>query len=431
MQLPSTTTPTRGYRMKSITLFFTLFFAVVSVHSQTVAPAGLSQLPGTAKDIDIGSDGSIWRVGKDSTIARFEEGGWTKIDGTASRIVVDNFGFPWVVKSTGEILRRNGRKWIVLNGTAADIDIGSNGEVWVAGRDGWVRRWGGEDWVDAIKADATRIAVDAQGRPWVMNSKGEFSSADLATKFSGTAKAVATGADGSFWIIDSTLAVSKWTSESKWKEEIKGTFAEITIDNGGSPILIDTKGNIFRASADKLEPPAVFPPANDPSACENIARQRFAALADTPTKIAELGGMATSEGENGFKALCSGTTNFTKTIACFTTNLNDYRDTDRAVNDCRLTPLPEKPRSIVFRNGGTSRARVDLVYWIYEKGQLIKKVSAANVAAGQNSTLTVPRYLARTKAVELSITSGAKTSLRTTLPFNFSGERCFNISGAC
>lgn len=417
--------------MKPILITLTLLFAFISVHTQTVVPSGLSQLPGTAKDIDIGADGSIWRIGLDSSIARFEEGGWTKIDGTASRIAVDSFGFPWVVRSTGEILRRNGRKWIVLNGTAADIDIGSNGDVWVVGRDGWIRRWGGEDWVDAIKAAATRIAVDGQGGPWVMNSKGEFSSADLATKFSGTAKAVATGVDGSFWIINSTLAVSKLTSESKWKEEINGTFAEITIDNGGSPILIDTKGNIFRASPDKLEPPAVFPPANDPSACENIARQRFGAIADTPARIAELGGMETPEGENGFTALCKGTTNFAKTIACFTTNLTDYRDTDRAVNECRLTPLPEKPRSIVFRNTGTSKARVDLAYSVYEKGQLLQRVAAANVAAGQTTTLTVPRYLARTKAVELSITSGAKTNLHTALPFNFSGERCFNMSGPC
>lgn len=417
--------------MKSITLFFTLLFAVVSVHAQTAVPSGLSQLPGTAKDIDIGSDGSLWRVGVDSTIARYEEGSWTKIDGTASRIAVDNFGFPWVVKSTGEILRRNGRKWIELSGTAVDIDINQKGDVWVVGRDGWIRRWGGEDWVDSIKTDATRIAVDGNGAPWVMNSKGEFSSADLATKLSGTAKAVGTGADGSFWIIDPTLSVSKWTSESKWKEEIKGTFAEITIDNGGSPILIDTKGNIFRASPDKLQPPAVFPPANDPGACENIARQRFATIADTPTKIAEFGSMEASEGENGFIALCSGTTNFTKTIACFATNLTDYRDTDRAVNECRLTPLPEKPRSIVFRNTGTSRARVDLTFWIYEKGQLLKRVSAATVAAGQTTTLTVPRYLARTKPVDLSATSGAKPPFRTTLPFDFSGERCFNIAGPC
>lgn len=430
MQLPSTATPIQGHFMKSLTLFLTLLFAAVSVQAQTSAQAVLTQLPGTAKDIDIGSDGSIWRIGVDSTIARFEEGGWTKIDGTASRIAVDNFGFPWVVRSTGEILRRNGRKWIVLSGTAVDIDINQKGDVWVVGRDGWIRRWGGEDWVDATKADAARIAVDWQGIPYVIDSKGEVPSIG-PTRSLGAAKAFAAGADGSLWLIGSTLSVSKWTSESKWKEEIKGTFSEITIDNGGSPILIDTKGNIFRASSDKLEPPAVFPPANDPSACENIARQRFATIADTPAKIAELGSMETSEGENGFTALCSATTNFTKTIACFTTSLTDYRDTDRAVNECRLTPLPEKPRSIVFRNSGTSRARVDLVYWIYEKGQLIKKVSAANVVAGQNSTLMVPRYLARSKGIDLSITSSTKPTFRTTLPFDFSGERCFNNAGPC
>lgn len=406
-----------------------IFFAVFSVHSQT-APANLSQLPGTAKDIDIGADGSIWRIGVDSTIARFEEGGWTKIDGAASRIAVDNFGFPWVVKSTGEILRRNGRKWIVLPGTAVDIDINATGEVWVVGRDGWIRRWGGEDWVDATKADAMRIAVDWQGIPYVIDSKGEVPSIG-PTRSPGAAKAFAAGADSSLWLIGPTLSVSKWTSESIWKEEIKGTFAEITIDNSGSPILIDTKGNIFRANPDKLEPPEVFPPANDPQACESIARQRFATIADTPAKIAELGGMETSGGESGFTALCSGTTNFTKTIACFATNLTDYRDTDRSVNECRLTPLPEKPRSIVFRNTGTSRARVDLVFFIYEKGQLLRKVSAANVAAGQTTTLTVPRYLARTKVIDFSVTSGTKTTFRTTLPFDFLAERCFNIAGAC
>lgn len=407
-----------------------IFFGIFPVHSQ-LAPAGLSQLPGTAKDIDIGADGSIWRVGTDSSIARFEEGGWTKIDGTASRIAVDHFGFPWVVKSTGEILRRNGRKWIELPGTAVDIDINDRGDIWMVGRDGWISVWGGTEWAPVGDTDAKRIAVDTDGEPKVINSKGALSIWGGPFRYPGTAKAIAAGADGSLWAIGAGLSVSKWTDDSYWKEEIKGTFAEITIDSSGYPILIDTKGSIFRASPDKLEPPAVFPPTNDPAACENIARQRFATIADTPAKIAELGAMENSEAENGFTALCKGTTNFTKTIACFATNLTDYRDTDRAVNECRLTPLPEKPRSIVFRNTGKAMAKVDLAYFIYEKGQLVKKVSAANVAAGQTTILTVPRYLARTKVVDVSITSSTKLTFRTTLPFNFSGERCFNLAGPC
>lgn len=418
--------------MKSALLLSFFLMAVVHCVGQTSFPAAPTQLPGTAKDIDIGVDGSIWKVGVDSSIARFEDGGWTKIDGTASRIAVDNYGFPWVVKSTGEILRRNGRKWVELPGSAIDIDISSSGEVWVVGRDGWIKRWGGEDWLDATKAEASRIAVDGQGTAWILtNTKGEVVSVGTGeSRFPGKSGAIAVGSDGLFWIVDSMGSISKWTSESKWKKEIDGSFRELTIDNGGSPIMIDFKGNIFRASSDKLEPPVTFPPANDPRVCENIVRQRFAAIADTPAKIAELGVMERSDGENGFTALCSGTTNFTKTISCFVTDLINYRDTDRAVNTCRLTFQPEKPRSIVFRNTGTSPARVDLTFWIYE-GQFVKKVSAVTVAPGQTHILTVPRYLARTKLVDLSIAMGAKPRFRTTLPFDFSGERCFNITGPC
>ncbi|MEQ1646629.1 MAG: tectonin domain-containing protein, partial [Pyrinomonadaceae bacterium] len=170
------------------------------------------------------------------------------IDGTAARIAVDNFGFPWVVKSTGEILRRNGRTWITLPGTATDIDIGDNGDVWIVGRDGWLRHWGGEGWIDDVKTDAMRVAVNGNGVPWIMTRKGQLLIADFAGKFSGAAKAVATGSDGSMWLIAPDLSIFRWTSETKWKQEIKGKFAEISVAPGGKLYAVDASGNIYHSN---------------------------------------------------------------------------------------------------------------------------------------------------------------------------------------
>lgn len=231
--------------LRLITLLAASALCFASAFGQSLMP-----LPGKAKDIDAGAYNSVWRIGADSSIARFEENGWTKIDGTAERVAVDSFGFPWVVKSTGEILRRNGRTWITLPGKAVDIDIGANGDVWIAGKDGWVRKWNGTDWADAVKLDAVRIAVDPLGIPWAINSKGEIVSTDPArTKFSGTAKSLATGTDAiAFWIVSPDHSIARWTAESKWKQELKGEFAEISIAPDGSVYMIDTKGDMFRST---------------------------------------------------------------------------------------------------------------------------------------------------------------------------------------
>ena len=113
-------------------------------------------MSGSAKDIDIGNDGSIWVIGTNPVaggygIYRWTDAGWQGVDGGAVRIAVQPNGVPWVVNDSGYIFRWDGGNWNVIPGRAKDIDIGSDGSVWaigtnpVAGGYG-IYKWNGTGW---------------------------------------------------------------------------------------------------------------------------------------------------------------------------------------------------------------------------------------------------------------------------------------------
>jgi hypothetical protein len=68
------------------------------------------RVPGRARDIGIGADGSVWVIGVDDhrdghSIYRFNGSGWDKVSGKASQISVGPDGEPWVVNREGDIYR--------------------------------------------------------------------------------------------------------------------------------------------------------------------------------------------------------------------------------------------------------------------------------------------------------------------------------------
>jgi len=104
--------------------------------------SGWTQLPGSANDIGIGSDGSVWVVGTNSVPGGYgiwnynaRSNSWSSIDGGAIRIAVDRSGNPWVVNNQNNIFRRNRNSWVQLTGSAWDIGCGAgnNRSVWIVG----------------------------------------------------------------------------------------------------------------------------------------------------------------------------------------------------------------------------------------------------------------------------------------------------------
>jgi len=139
--------------------------------------------PGSATDISVGANGSVWIVGTNKVadgfgIYRWNGTGWAPQTGGAFTIAVDPSGNPWITNSTGQIWHWNGRVWVQYPGTANDIAVGANGSVWIVGTNkvagGFgIYRWNGTSWAPQT-GGAFTIAVDPSGNAWITNSDAQI-----------------------------------------------------------------------------------------------------------------------------------------------------------------------------------------------------------------------------------------------------------------
>jgi hypothetical protein len=242
---------TKLSKLLKLFLFLVLFFPVL-------AAAAWEQLPGGATDIGFGG-GKAWIVGKNFDIRYFTGQRWKTIEGGAVGITVDSAGNPWVVNTDGEIFRYRGG-WQKLPGNAIDIAAGGN-SVWVIGSGqvpgGYsIHRWNGNGW-DRIEGGATRIAVDPNGNPWVVNENHEIFRLVHGAwqRLPGLANDIAIGADGTPWVIGVGTVpggngVHRWTGNN-W-QDVEGGAVRIAVDGNGNPWVINIDGNIYKYLPDAI-----------------------------------------------------------------------------------------------------------------------------------------------------------------------------------
>jgi hypothetical protein len=135
-------------------------------------------VPGKARDIGVGADGSVWIVGNQRAkggfaLERWMGNGWRRIKFGAARVAVGPNGAPWVISDKGKIFFLQGRRFQQLPGKAIDIGVGSNGVAWVLG-DGHMKglhRWTGNGW-QPYNVFGVGVAVDATGAAWVADPNG-------------------------------------------------------------------------------------------------------------------------------------------------------------------------------------------------------------------------------------------------------------------
>ncbi len=201
------------------------------------------RMPGLAKDIGVGANGSVWITGTDATgggygIYSWNGSDWTRIDGGAVRIAVAPDGAPWIVNSEGGIYRRTRNSWQRMPGLANDIGVGANGSVWIIGTDATgggygIYHWNGSNWT-RIDGGAVRIAVAPDGAPWIVNSEGGIyrRTRNSWQRMPGLANDIGVGASGSVWITgtdatDGGYGIYHWNG-SDWTR-IDGGAAEISV----------------------------------------------------------------------------------------------------------------------------------------------------------------------------------------------------------
>ncbi len=165
-------------------LMVTIMFIVLVLIGGAAAEGGWLPLPGLAKDIGVGADGSAWVIGTNATgggygIYQWNGSNWNSISGGAVRIDVGPDGTVWVVNSYGKIYRRApGSGFQQLPGRARDIGVGADGSAWVIGTNavygGYdIYQWNGSNW-QVIDGGAVEISVGPDGTPWIVDSNSRI-----------------------------------------------------------------------------------------------------------------------------------------------------------------------------------------------------------------------------------------------------------------
>jgi Tectonin domain len=161
------------------------------------------KLPGAARDIGIGADGTVWIIGTDNGIYRWNQNNWDRVEGSGVAISVDRSGSPWVVNAQNQIYRYvNGRFEVMNNGRARDIAAAPDGAVYIVGTNSEVYRLAGNDW-QSMGGSAERIAAGPNGTVWVVNNAREVYRWENGgfERMPGSATDIAVNANGQAWIV--------------------------------------------------------------------------------------------------------------------------------------------------------------------------------------------------------------------------------------
>lgn len=147
---------------------------------------------GDAKDIGIGADGSVWKIGtqtipgtNDYTISKWNGGSdWqTPVSGGGVRLDVDYQGRVWIVNSANEVwkMKSDMRTFSRVDGMyATDIGCGAqDGQIFAvstqpynsAGDSRIYHYVSGVTW-ESTNGGGYRVSVDNQGFPWLATKSG-------------------------------------------------------------------------------------------------------------------------------------------------------------------------------------------------------------------------------------------------------------------
>ena len=215
---------------------------------------------GSARDVGVGADGTVWVIGANATpggygIYKRTGNAWVNVPGGAERIAVDPRGNAWVANNANAIFRHDGTKWTMLtNQSARDIGVGANGTVWVIGTGAEAGGYGihrstdqGATWTK-IAGGAVRISVDPQGNAWVVNSSNTIFRYNGSSwvHVPGSATDVGVGADGGAWVIGTDNGIYRFENNT-WAKKTGGA-KEIAGGPAGAVWVVNHGNQIYQAN---------------------------------------------------------------------------------------------------------------------------------------------------------------------------------------
>mmetsp|Transcript_16459 Transcript_16459/g.14151 ORF Transcript_16459/g.14151 Transcript_16459/m.14151 type:complete len:374 (+) Transcript_16459:7464-8585(+) len=187
-----------------------------------------NQVSGAALDI-AENNGVTYVVGTNRRIYQWDGSKWVIFGklGSADRIAVDEGGNPWFVATNNQVYRwsHSANSFELVDGiSATDIAIGRKGHVAFitnspAAGGYTIQGLNNRGEMNTYPGSAVRIAVDKNGKPWVVNKNGNIYRwlGDKWEALSGQAQDIAISADNQVYITGTDNFLYRWYSRtSSW-----------------------------------------------------------------------------------------------------------------------------------------------------------------------------------------------------------------------
>jgi len=226
--------------------------------SRKPAPVFTRLLPwtrvrGAGREIAIGTGGEVFSLGLAGEVWQWKgRETWSMLPGRLERIAVAADGLPWGIDRSGRILQFRGASWSEVPGAAREIAIGSSGAKWVILTDGTPARWEpkARTWIALPGVSASRIAVDARDRPWII-VEGEVRRHDGSTwqPLPGVkAQDIAIGPEGTVYAAGTDNRPYRFEAKQGEWIAVNGEASRVAVGPRGMPWAVTPGSQIFAAA---------------------------------------------------------------------------------------------------------------------------------------------------------------------------------------
>ena len=226
-------------------------------------------LPGKAKDIGVGADGSVWIVGSGITngdVYQWNGSNWKLIGGSGVLIAVGPAGDPWVVDMGANLYHRINNQWVLITqtGSATGIGVGADGTVLVPGGkscfcgpvfDQSLFQYSPVTGFTELPGGGHGAVIEPDGRGWwVLDSNGRifrWQGGPEYEQIPGHARDLSRSANGDIWIIGGGAfetgndRIFRWNGV-QFEEASTGQARQISVAPDGTPWVVNGSGSIFR-----------------------------------------------------------------------------------------------------------------------------------------------------------------------------------------
>ncbi|MAN79966.1 MAG: hypothetical protein CMF64_06180, partial [Magnetovibrio sp.] len=210
---------------------------------------------GTAQQIAIGRDGSVFALDTSGGITRWSNtrGAFESFPGQLARIAVDSQGNPWGVTSVGRVFRHDGTAWVQVQGvTASDISIGGKDDiVLLANADGILSRFDmATGKTSNVPGLGVQVAAGPDGTPWTISKDhiAQRCGKSPCTPLFQLARSIAVGPDGTVFLVNTNnLLMRKRPADKKFSQVLVPghTPASVAVGPNGFPWVVTSERKVL------------------------------------------------------------------------------------------------------------------------------------------------------------------------------------------